>query len=103
MKARKTLLFYDDFPWIKKGGKEAFDISMGCSDVTECYKLVGSYIVDLLYLTNIMLFYIKIIAKEYLKTNLAPKLKGKRNILQKCSRTVDYKLRSQLNRNLSTI
>ena len=48
MQARKTFLFYDDFPFIKKEGKEDFDIPMVCFDGSECCELVGSYILNLL-------------------------------------------------------
>ena len=48
MQARKTFLFYDEFPWTKKEGMEDFDIRMGCFDGAECCELVGSYILNLL-------------------------------------------------------
>ena len=30
MQSKKTFLFYDGSPWIKKGNNEKFDIPMGC-------------------------------------------------------------------------
>ena len=32
MQARKTFLFYSDFPWTKKDGMEDVDSPMGCFD-----------------------------------------------------------------------
>ena len=46
MQARKTLLFNEGIPWIKKEGNEDFDVSMGCLDGSEVCELVGSYILD---------------------------------------------------------
>ena len=43
MQARKTFNFHDDLPWIKKEGKEDFDIPMGRFDGAEYCELVGSY------------------------------------------------------------
>ena len=48
MQSRKTFLFYDGSPWIKKGHNENFDIPMGCFDGAECCELVGAYILNLL-------------------------------------------------------
>ena len=35
MQARKTLLFNEDIPCVKKEGNENFDVPMGCFDGTE--------------------------------------------------------------------
>ena len=42
MQARKTLLFNDGIPWVKKEGNEDFDVPMGCFDDAEVCELVGS-------------------------------------------------------------
>ena len=44
MQARKTLLFNEIIPWVKKEGKEHFDVPMGCFDGTEVCELFSSYI-----------------------------------------------------------
>ena len=49
MHSRKTLLFWQDSTWVKKEGDEDFDITMGCYDVAEIYKLVGIYIKNKLW------------------------------------------------------
>ena len=48
IQSRKTFLFYDGSPWIKKGNSENFDIPMGFFDGAECGELVGAYILNLL-------------------------------------------------------
>ena len=42
--ARKTLLFNDSKPWLKKFGNEGFDVAMECFDGAEVRELVGSLI-----------------------------------------------------------
>ena len=49
---RKTLLFEGTTPWIKKGDDEDFDVPMGCFDLAEICRLVGTYIQS--NLNNIM-------------------------------------------------
>ena len=44
MQARKTLLFLNGEPWVKKSGNQDFDVPMGCFDGAEVCELVGSYI-----------------------------------------------------------
>ena len=46
MQARKTLLFHDDQPWIKKSGTDNFDVPMGYYDGAEICELVGSFILE---------------------------------------------------------
>ena len=46
MKARKTLLFNEGIPWVKKERNEDYDVPMGCSDSAEVFELVGSYILQ---------------------------------------------------------
>ena len=46
MLSRKTLLFNNNEPWIKKSGKENFDVLMGCYDGAEICELVGTYILN---------------------------------------------------------
>ena len=42
------LLFNNKEPWLKKSGKEEFDVPMGCFDGAEVCELVGVYILHLL-------------------------------------------------------
>ena len=47
MQSRKTLLFNNNKPWIKKSGAENFDVPMGCYNGTgEVCELVGTYILN---------------------------------------------------------
>ena len=46
MQARKTLLFNDNKPWVKKSGNKDFDPPMGCFDGTEVSEIVGTYILS---------------------------------------------------------
>ena len=46
MQSRKTLLFYNDEPWVKKTGDEYFDVTMGCNDGKELCKTVGIYMLN---------------------------------------------------------
>ena len=48
MESRKTLLFNNEIPWVKKEGNENFDVSMGCYDGSEVCEIVGSYLLNLL-------------------------------------------------------
>ena len=43
MQARRTLLFNNGEPWVKKVGNEEFDVPMGCFDGAEICDLVGIY------------------------------------------------------------
>ena len=52
MQARKTLLFQNGEPWVKKSGTEDFDVPMGCYDGAEVCELVRSYM--LIQLTQCM-------------------------------------------------
>ena len=44
MQSRKTLLFNNNERWIKKTGKENFDVPIGCYNGAEFCELVGKYI-----------------------------------------------------------
>ena len=46
MQARKTLLFNNNKPWIKKSGNKDFDVPMGCFDRAEVSEIVGTYILS---------------------------------------------------------
>ena len=46
MQLRKTLLFQNSEPWVKKLGNENFDVPMGCYDGAELCELVGSIILN---------------------------------------------------------
>ena len=46
--SRKTLLFNNEEPWVKKHGDEEFDVPMGCFDGAEVCDLVGIYSLNLL-------------------------------------------------------
>ena len=46
IQSRKTLLFHNSEPWVKKLGNENFDVHMGCYDGAELYELVGSFILN---------------------------------------------------------
>ena len=48
MQSRKTLLFSEKVPWVKKEKDENFDVPMGCYNSTEVSEIVGSYILNLL-------------------------------------------------------
>ena len=44
MHSRKTLLFNNGEPWIKKDDEENFDVSMGSLDEAELGELTGTYL-----------------------------------------------------------
>ena len=44
MQSRRTLLFNEKKPWVKRCGDEDFDVPMGCYDGAEVCELVGSYL-----------------------------------------------------------
>ena len=44
MQSRKTLLFNEKNPWVKRCVDEDFDVPMGCYDGAEVCELVGSYL-----------------------------------------------------------
>ena len=48
MHARKSLLFYNNTTWIKKGNDNMFDVTMGSFDGAEICELVGLYILNIL-------------------------------------------------------
>ena len=43
MQARRTLLFNNGKPWVKKTGNEEFDVPTGCFDRAEICELMGIY------------------------------------------------------------
>ena len=45
MQVRKTLLFNDSKPWLKKFANKDFDVPMGCFDGAEVCELVVSLII----------------------------------------------------------
>ena len=48
MQSRRTLLFNNKKPWLKKSGNEEFDVPMGCFDGAEVCEVIGVYILHLL-------------------------------------------------------
>ena len=48
MHARKSLLFDNDSPWVKRDNRGMFDVTMGSYDGAEICELVGLYILNLL-------------------------------------------------------
>ena len=46
MQSRKTLLFNNNEPWVKKAGEENFGVPMGCYDGAKVCELVGTYILN---------------------------------------------------------
>ena len=48
MQSRKTLLFSEEVPWLKKERDEDFDVPMGCYDGAEVCEIAGSHILSLL-------------------------------------------------------
>ena len=44
--SRKTLLFNEKIPWVKKDGSENFDVPVGCFDGAEVCELVGTFILN---------------------------------------------------------
>ena len=46
MQARKTLLFNDNEPWVKKFGDKDFDVPMDCFDGADVSEIVGTYILS---------------------------------------------------------
>ena len=46
MQSRKTILFHNQEPWVKREGDEDFDVPMGCYDGVEVCKLVGSHLLN---------------------------------------------------------
>ena len=44
--SRKTLLFNEKIPWVKKDGSEDFDVPVVCFDGAEVCKLVGAFILN---------------------------------------------------------
>ena len=39
--SRKSLIFHENEPWVKKEGNEDFDVTMGSNDEAEISELVG--------------------------------------------------------------
>ena len=44
MHSRKSLLFKNEHPWVKKDKDNMFDVTMGCWDGAEVCELTGAYI-----------------------------------------------------------
>ena len=44
---RRSLLFHDNEPWIKKDSNGDFDVAMGSYDGTEVYELAGLFMLTL--------------------------------------------------------
>ena len=91
MQARKTLLFNDSKPWLKKFGNEDFDVPMGCFDGAEVCELVGSLILtklcDVLQRENVGLYRDDGLA--IVKQMPGPELERKRKTLLKYLKSMD--------------
>ena len=46
MQSRKTLLFSDGEPWVKKDDEDDFGVPLGCYDGAEVCELVGTYLLN---------------------------------------------------------
>ena len=46
--SRKSLLYHNDDPWVKKDTSVEFDFTMGSYDSTEVYEIVGLFMLDML-------------------------------------------------------
>lgn len=46
MHSRKSLLYDEDIPWIKKNGEGSFDVTMGCYDGAEICEFIGIFILS---------------------------------------------------------
>ena len=46
MQSRKTLLFHNQEPWVKRETDEDFDVPMGCYDGADVCELVGSHLLN---------------------------------------------------------
>ena len=44
--ARKSLLFHQGKPWVKRNNENMFDVTMGSNDGAEVCELIGLYILD---------------------------------------------------------
>ena len=44
MQVRKTLLFHEGIPWVKRSDNEDFDVPMGSYDGAEVCELVGAFL-----------------------------------------------------------
>lgn len=42
MQIKKSLLFNEDIPWVKKENNEDFDVLMGCFSGADIWKLIGT-------------------------------------------------------------
>ena len=52
MQARKTLLFHEGIPWVKRSGNEDFDVPMGSFDGAEVWELLGAFLLN--YLSHVI-------------------------------------------------
>ena len=91
IQARKTLLFNDSKPWLKKFGNEDFDVPMGCFDGAEVCELVGSLILtklcDVLQRENVGLYRDDGLA--IVKQMLGPELERKRKKIIEIFKNMD--------------
>ena len=73
---RRSLLFHDNEPWIKKDSNGDFDVTMGSYDGAEVCELVGLFMLNELSksLTKITLGHIEMMDYLYLKTIMAIKM-----------------------------
>ena len=46
IQSRKTILFHNQEPWIKREGDEDFIVPMGCYEAAEVCELVGSHLLN---------------------------------------------------------
>lgn len=46
MQARKTFLFHDDIPWVKRSGNKEFDVPIGSGSSSEVCELVGCFLLN---------------------------------------------------------
>ena len=94
MQSRKTLLFNNNIPCIKKSGEEKFDLKMGCYDGVEVCELVGTYILNKLKNVTSKEKWIGNISKNTQNCN-RKKEKQIVKVFKECSLTINIKCNSK--------
>ena len=99
MQARKTLLFHEGVPWVKRSGNEDFNVPMGSYDGAEVCELVGAFLLNnlshIIDKSNVGLYRDNVLG--VFKSHSGPETERKRKEVIKAFKTHNLSIPTEIN------
>ena len=99
MQARKTLLFHESVPWVKRSGNEDFNVPMGSYDGAEVCELVGAFLLNnlghIIDKSNVGLY--RDNGLSVIKSHFGPETERKRKEIIKAFKTHNLSIPTEIN------